>query len=380
MRRNGKINSGAETPQFPPVRIVTGAAFELIAELAAFTSGPARASLDSGKTWIRDVRRLAGRDLIARVERFGIAVYGELSTIALVSAPPHGAADFLTSMRAMPAEALRRRLLGADSEMNRSMVGEGAFDRAIAGDVEAIAELRATFGGDRSVRAMIDRLLASPAEKLKTEMIDVVDEWSRTVFPAFAADALAAIERDVKAKQREFGKSGETLLAAATGGIAVQPSPWISEIVIAPSVALRPFIAPTEVGSTTLLLTSVGDEAFDVDPAAPPRRLVKVAAALGDELRLRILHALSEESLSASEIADRLGVDRTSLHHHLGILRSAGLLTIVDEGVRGWRYGLRENAAEVMPALGPYLAGGRATPARDATAGPGATPENRRRR
>ena len=51
---------------FPPVRVVSGPAFELAAELAAFTSGPARASLDSGKAWIRDVRSLAGHGPLER--------------------------------------------------------------------------------------------------------------------------------------------------------------------------------------------------------------------------------------------------------------------------------------------------------------------------
>jgi DNA-binding transcriptional ArsR family regulator len=72
----------------------------------------------------------------------------------------------------------------------------------------------------------------------------------------------------------------------------------------------------------------------------------KVAAALGDELCLRILRVVMDEQLSASEIADRLGVDRTSLHHHLGILRSAGLLSIRDDGVQGWRYMLRDDGFE----------------------------------
>jgi DNA-binding transcriptional ArsR family regulator len=59
---------------------------------------------------------------------------------------------------------------------------------------------------------------------------------------------------------------------------------------------------------------------------------------------LRVLHVLGEGDFTASKIADRLQVDRTSLHHHLGILRSAGLLAIRDEGERGWRYGLRRDA------------------------------------
>ena len=116
-----------------------------------------------------------------------------------------------------------------------------------------------------------------------------------------------------------------------------------------PTVALRPIIVPAELRDTAVFLCSVADEALDIDPLAPPRRLIKTAAALGDELRLRILRVLQGEELSASEIAERMAVERTSLHHHLGILRWAGLLTIRDEGERGWRYALRE---DVIAGLG----------------------------
>ena len=83
---------------------------------------------------------------------------------------------------------------------------------------------------------------------------------------------------------------------------------------------------------------------------------MKLAAALGDERRLRILHVLADGELTASEIADRLGVDRTSLHHHLGILRSAGLVSIHDDGVHGWRFARRaEGVGDVGAALTAYL-------------------------
>ena len=82
--------SPQRAPAFPDLRIVSGAAIELIAELAAFTSGPARGSLESGKTWIREVRTLAGAELIRRVEQYGFGVFGELVTIALEAEPPRG--------------------------------------------------------------------------------------------------------------------------------------------------------------------------------------------------------------------------------------------------------------------------------------------------
>lgn len=356
-RRPRPTSDPAMPPAFPPVRIVSGAAFEIIAELAAFASGPARASLESGKPWIREVRALAGPDLIRRVERWAFGTYTELASIVLVTAAPYDPHQLVGALRALPPDALRRRLLGAESAQNRSMVSDGAFDRGLAGDAPARAELRVALGPNRPARQGIDRLLSTSPEAVQQEIAAIVEEWTSRVFPAFAADALAIIGRDADAKQRLLEASpAQDVLRISTNGVDFDPGAWVTEIVVVPTVALRPFLAPVEWGSIEIFLCSVADEAFEDDPAAPPRRLVKLAAALGDELRLRILYALADGEMTASEIADRLGVERTSLHHHLGILRSAGLLTIRDDGVRGWRFARPpEGVADVGAALKEYL-------------------------
>ena len=347
----------AMPPAFPPVRIAFGAAFEVIAEIAAFTSGPARASLEAGKPWIREVRALAGPDLIRRVERWAFGTYAELASIALETAAPYEPHQLVGALRALPPDALRRRLLGAESAQNRSMVSDGAFDRGLAGDEAARAELRVALGPNRPARQGIDRLLTTSPEVVQQEIAAIVEEWAAKVFPAFAADALAIIGRDADAKQRLLDENpARDVLRISTNGVDFDPVARVTEIVVVPTVALRPFLAPVECGSTAIFLCSVADEAFEDDPAAPPRRLVKLAAALGDELRLRILHTLADDELTASEIADHLGVERTSLHHHLGILRSAGLLTIRDDGVRGWRFARPpDGVADVGAALTEYL-------------------------
>jgi DNA-binding transcriptional ArsR family regulator len=145
-------------------------------------------------------------------------------------------------------------------------------------------------------------------------------------------------------------------LRVATNGVDFDLAGWATEIVVIPSLALRPFIAPVESGSKQLILCSVADEAFDDDPATPPRRLVKVTAALGDEVRLRILHELAAADLTAAELAARIGIERTSLHHHLGVLRSAGLVVARAEGLQSWRYARRSDGiSTVSAALNRYL-------------------------
>jgi DNA-binding transcriptional ArsR family regulator len=78
---------------------------------------------------------------------------------------------------------------------------------------------------------------------------------------------------------------------------------------------------------------------------------VRLSKALGDEKRLRILRALADGEKSLMELAETFGVAKTTMHHHMIVLRSAGLISV---GVGSKRYRLR---TETVPDVGALLSG-----------------------
>ena len=58
--------------------------------------------------------------------------------------------------------------------------------------------------------------------------------------------------------------------------------------------------------------------------------LVDIFRLLGQPIRLQILVALGSETLSPSELEQRLGIGLGSLAYHVGVLRNDGLLMLVD--------------------------------------------------
>jgi DNA-binding transcriptional ArsR family regulator len=358
----------------PALRIARGAAFELCAQICAFTSGPARASLESGKTWIRETRRLAGHDLIARVARYSLTTYVLLATVATETGDEVDLHAFMDRIASLDPDRLRLRLLGADSPMYRDPVDREDLAAATSGDAGARRRVRSMLADGRSAREFDRVLLLDPAE-LKREMNDILVGWAERVFPLWATEALAAIGRDVDGKD-ELAKrrSASEVIEAATMGLAFKPGPWVREVVIAPSVALRPFVIPTEFNSTKLFFVSVSDGAMGPSGILPDR-LVRVAAALGDATRLRALHELARaEGLSASALAERLGVERTTLFHHLGILRSAGLVAIDDPGDGAWRYRARRDRVEELGGMLRSYLGDETDETASAGAAPGFEP------
>lgn len=67
-------------------------------------------------------------------------------------------------------------------------------------------------------------------------------------------------------------------------------------------------------------------------PTGAPPALVPVLAALGDEMRWRILTALGEGDASASALAGRLPVSRQAIAKHLAVLQDVGLVEPVRVG------------------------------------------------
>jgi DNA-binding transcriptional ArsR family regulator len=108
------------------------------------------------------------------------------------------------------------------------------------------------------------------------------------------------------------------------------------------------------------------------DPETPPAELVAMAKALGDERRLRVLRRLTVGSASLQELAEHFAIPKTTLLHHLVILRSAGIVR-VGPGANG-RYSLRATVpSDLHRLLDAYLPAvrraelpaGVARPARD---------------
>jgi DNA-binding transcriptional ArsR family regulator len=143
-----------------------------------------------------------------------------------------------------------------------------------------------------------------------------------------------------------------------------------------PSFVNRPLVTYNEFGEVLLIVYPVADESVTADADAPPLRLVRLSKALGDEKRLRILRALADGEKSLMELAEMFGVPKTSMHHHMIILRSAGLVAV---GVGQKRYRLR---SETVPDLGALLGGylGAATPPSATSRSPAPAPAARRRR
>jgi DNA-binding transcriptional ArsR family regulator len=352
--------SSSATP--PTVEVRASEAAELLRLLGVIVGEDDHSSYDVGADRVAAVRDALTPDLLARAEALGGGddrAFFSLSNAAARLDAPGDVDQLLALLDGEPT--LPWRLLLSLATQDVDWEEAPADGRALArGDADALARLRERCGVHREqVPAQVRRLLDADPERHGREVAAVVRATRDAVWGRLGPEAMAAIGRDV-AHRREQVAAGEDVAALvldATNGYALEDDPSIRRILLLPSFWLRPWIIVDQLFDLdTLVLSTPVADAFVALPAeVPPPSLLKLSKALADEGRLKLLRRMSTGPVSLGEATEQLGVAKATAHHHLSILRQAGLV-VMHGGGRSTRYALRIDPAEAAhEAIAAYV-------------------------
>ena len=340
------------------VEVDWGTSYELLVSLIKYASPESEATFDDGREWFDRIRTKASPEVLGALDRLGPAAKPWGSLVKLIRQEPvaRDAAALIERVDATPPVELRLNLLWFYGPWNRGVV-----------DLE---QIRAAAAGNRSAQ---DALLANPAylgdeppsygrlmrldpEETKQIVLEILHRWHEEVFED-ERDLAAVLKRDAEAKRAQAATmSPEDLIEKATNGLEYTPQPWIHRVLLVPHVSMRPWNVMNAYDDVSVVCYPVADESLGVEFTAPPTALVRLHKALGDEKRLRILKRLARGGATLQELADEVGLAKSSTHHHMVILRSAGLLRVTLEDDS--RYTLRrEFIPEASGWLQSYLEG-----------------------
>ena len=367
-------------PGVPPsVSIDVSPAYELLKSIITTIEREEADTYDVGPEWIAEARARAGDELIERAERISHGnVDGFIHLMGIVwdTPAPRTVAAFLDHLRELDATEIRLHLVQYYSRDARRHTPAEIMRAALAGDAEAQDEfLRTSYPEYQPWTDFLRGFFADDPDEFKAELIAVLELWAERVWNPESLTIMPIVERDAEAKRellRELPM--EAFITTATNGVEFDPRPGVEQVVMVPSFMGRPLVSWCEVGATTLINYPVADESVTAETDAPPLRLVRLSKALADEKRLRILRALADGEKSLQELADGFGVAKTTMHHHMIVLRTAGLISVA---AGSKRYRLRH---EMLPDVGALLSGylGAATGPSAASRPP--APTTRRRR
>jgi DNA-binding transcriptional ArsR family regulator len=312
------------------------AALEFLIGLSTLTA-PDRVA--GAKTWVPALESCSAdlRLEISRVGRHSGKLWLHLLDLADCDVP-----ELLETVRRLDALELRRYLVGVYVPTWRDLVGPDSLERAAAADQAAVSTLlaeRRYYGGEAE-KALSTVLPLSPAET-KRRILAVLHRFGGEVFEPHGRAVVTSLERDAeRVESLARTLSPEDAISAATRGYDYRREPEFSRVVLVPHEAARPWLLLCQHGEARIVcypLETVADESLEEEG-------VRLGRALGDEQRLRILRRLVAGDASLAELAESAGVAKSTAHHHLALLREAGLVTLHGNARRYW-YSLRPGCA-----------------------------------
>lgn len=313
---------GAPAPRRLPVAVDWGLGYEVLIALEMFIGSEDAHSYEVGPAWFKTVHQRASRgltDLASKV--FGKRGYGVVALAGL-------ARD--TGGRSVAALASRVRQDKRGDFKWAMLHGEPSLRAGIqSGEPEALKRYLKHFHS-KSERDAAMRFIEADPHQLAVQVADLIERFDREIFSEIGPP----LEGDLKASAQSVSRLArqlpwDRLIIKATQGVEYRAEPWIDSVVLVPSILNRPWVDISEYEGTKFFFYPVSREA-----ATPDAQLVEVYKALGDETRLRILRLLSGGESNLTEIAQKLGLAKSTVHGHMRILRVSGLTRSVvgDEG------------------------------------------------
>jgi DNA-binding transcriptional ArsR family regulator len=331
---------------------------ELLIELSVLAGERDRDTLDpERRQWAETAAAAmpaALRRTLARVGDRSGEVWLHLLGLALEAPPPRDAAALLERVAAADPLTVRRHLVGAFVPAWHRYLDPPVLEAAAAGDRAAQAQLLAhdRYYAGRAAAAL-SVLLPLDARRTKDRLLAVLRGWHEASFAGRERAAGEALQRDAAAKRALAPLvTPEQLIDLAAGGYAYQREPECPRVLLVPHLAARPWLLLCQHRDTRVICYAAGRGGADAG-----ERLVALGRALGDAQRVRILDALRGGDRDLDELTAELELSRSTVHHHLALLRAGGLV-----GLRGnarrYRYGPRAEAPRELHALlAAFLAG-----------------------
>lgn len=260
------------------------------------------------------------------------------------------AADVVARAASLRPEELLATFCG-DEEMTGPL---DLASRVLAGERDRRDEAVAAF--PEPYRPGIGRFLDDPQGCVRA-LRRVLRAWAER-FTAVEPRVAAMEQRDVEARRADVGRLPlDELVERATGGVRWVPEPGTRRLYLSPSYFGRPYNYVFGGPGWHMFAYPLPEAALGAEADAAPASSIRLFKALGDESRLRILRLLASGDLYLTEIADRMGLSKPTVSHHLAQLRAAGLVTITEAGALTYYSLRRDRLTEAGAELARYLGG-----------------------
>jgi predicted DNA-binding protein YlxM (UPF0122 family) len=209
----------------------------------------------------------------------------------------------------------------------------------------AINEMKKVTNDNPYLPRYIEFICKTDGKYLKEHLIRVMTGWYEAVIKKDSEQLTKILQTDYENKKRISEKmSPEELVEWSTGGVSYLPEPSVNNVILIPQYIYRPWSIEADIEDTKVFYYPIANESISPnDRYTPNNFLVLKHKALGDDVRMRIVKLLFEKDRTLQDITAQLNIGKSTIHHHLKILRAAKLVVISES-----KYSLKRQAIELL--------------------------------
>ncbi|MRG87157.1 ArsR/SmtB family transcription factor [Salinibacillus xinjiangensis] len=297
--------------------------------IAAITNSSLIETLDLSQKKRKDIKTSLTKDMIKQLEY--VQTHNTWKTLLQLLHNQdfkdlNSYCSFVKNLSSEELKAIAIPYLGSKLENKRIELIEGSD--------QALNELQQETKDKSFLPAYLEFISKAETEKLKDHLINVMYGWYQTIIEPEKERIQAILERDIESKKMMMEKlEPEQFIEWVTDGIKYPPEPGVFKVILIPHYIYRPWNVEADLEGVKVFYYPVANESISFeDKYVPNKMLVQRYKALGDENRLKILKMIKAKRLNLQELTDELKMGKTTVHHHLKILKSARLIS--DESAR----------------------------------------------
>ena len=333
-----------------PVAVETSPVYELLLSLFVWGNRAEAMEFDCGSEFFEYIESRASGTVADQLNALSgcDAVWLPMMGLARAAGKIASVAVFAEYIDQMDPVEVRRNLISATC--CKTDLNPDDFEAAASGDVDALDRITDSPDIAPGFTALLGTEVAATPRRIASVLTSFNEIMEQRI-----SDSLPALRRDADEK-RSLARSmnAPRIVETATNGVTFEMQADMTGVLLIPSKIVRPWTVMSAYEGLQIFAYSVADEHLNADPDAPPGYLVELYKALGDERRLKMLAFLALEDRTLMEVANHVDVAKSTAHHHLRILRSAGLVRVTVGGNKV--YSLRsDRVPEAARLLDTYL-------------------------
>lgn len=316
-----------EPNQNVEIEIEDSPVYELVISLFIYLSKKDKNILELGKSWYKQVDHQLTSELNQKIKEDRIFKNLGVDLLYVYKSPnKHSIAEFLNGWKLLKDEEMEDLYLSVLRQMNNK---------------ESVKKFKKTY----TYRWIEEQGYGALRDYLHGLWL----EWHEEYFCKIQDKIASVLKQDALEKNKlAHIMNPVQLIEKATNGILLEDE-QVKKVVLIPQYHSNPYNITQNLSDTLIFFYPVDfiEESSDM----PSRKLMRLTKCVADETRLKILKFVNEGEKSFMDIVKQTNLAKSTVHHHLVVLRAAGLIRLHQLSKDGVRYSFRESRIKDVSSL-----------------------------